>query len=362
MCSPRWPALLALWLPLAAAPALKLPFEYMVAPATESNQRNSEAAMLEYAGGSLMLAWNDFYSSTGSDWAPSRISAMISKDRGRSWGPRFTLQQNIGRMNVMEPNLLRLESGKVLFLFLRKNSEADCLPMARYSTDGGKTFSPPRPMPVSPYPSYTGMNHDRLIQLRTGRLLVPFWYTLDIRVSHHILARAYFSDDDGATWKQSKTLVDIPDSRAGAQEPGVVELKDGRILMWMRTDKGHIYRCYSSDHGETWSTPEPMNLDSPLSPQSIKRIPSTGDLLLIWNNSPDKRFPLTAAISRDDGQTWRHIRNLDEDPAHTYAYTAIEFLKDRAMFAYYAGPPHGVRGEGRWSLKFKAVPFDWFYK
>ena len=109
-------------------------------------------------------------------------------------------------------------------------------------------------------------------------------------------------------------------------------------MMWMRTDKKKIFRCYSRDRGETWSTPEPMTLDSPRSPQSIKRIPSTGHLLLIWNNSPDKRFPLTAAISKDDGVTWENIRNLDEDPAHTYAYTSIEFLKDRALFTYYAGP------------------------
>ena len=92
------------------------------------------------------------------------------------------------------------------------------------------------------------------------------------------------------------------------------------------------------------------------------RIPSTGDLLLVWNNSPDKRFPLTSAISKDDGKTWQHIKNLDEDPAHTYAYTSIEFLKDRALFTYYAGPQQGVRGEGRWSLNLKAAPIDWFYK
>jgi hypothetical protein len=270
------------------------------------------------------------------------------------------LQENIGAMNVMEPDLLRLRSGKIAFLFCRKNSEADCLPMARFSTDGGHTFSPPKPIPVSPYPSYTGMNHDRLIQLRGGRLVVPFWYTLDYRVSRHILARVYYSDDEGATWKQSRTLIDLPGSRAGAQEPGVVELKDGRLLLWMRTDQGRIYKSYSHNRGETWSAPEPMSLQSPLSPQSIKRIPSTGDLLLVWNNSPDRRFPLTAALSRDEGRTWERIRNLDDDPNHTYAYTSIEFLEDRALFTYYAGPPPGARGEPRWSLKLKAVPLDWF--
>jgi sialidase-1 len=341
---------------------LKEPFGYVLAPSTESNKRNSEADILALKDGRLMLAWTEFYTSVGSDWGPSRIATMMSTDQGRTWKNKTVLQENIGKMNVMEPDLLRLRSGKIAFLFCRKNSEADCLPMSRFSVDGGKTFSEAKPVPIDPYPTYTGMNHDRLIQLRGGRLVVPFWYTTDYRVDRHIRTRVYFSDDEGASWKQSRTLVDIPDSRAGAQEPGVVELKDGSLMLWIRTDKRKIYRAYSKDNGETWSTPEPMELDSPLSPQSIKRIPSTGDLLLVWNNSPDKRFPLTAAISKDDGKTWQHIKNLDEDPAHTYAYTSIEFLKDRALFTYYAGPQQGVRGEGRWSLKMKAAPIDWFYK
>jgi sialidase-1 len=345
-----------------AQPRLREPFEFFVAPATDANPRNSEADMLRLRDGRLLLAWTEFYARKGSDWGPARISAMFSSDRGRSWSGKYTLQENIGAMNVMEPDLLRLRSGKVLFVFCRKNSEADCLPMVRVSRDDARSFSDPVPLPVTPYPSYTGANHDRLIQLRSGRVLLPLWYTLDYRVSRHILTRVYYSDDEGAAWRPSRTIVDLPASKAGAQEPGVVELRDGRILMWLRTGLGSIYRCYSRDRGETWSQPEPMGLDSPLSPQSVKRLPRTRDLLLVWNHSKSGRFPLTAAISRDEGRTWQHVRNLDEDPAHTYAYTSIEFLDDRALFTYYAGPPVGVKGETRWSLKLKAVPLRWFYE
>ena len=346
----------------AAFAAASATFSYFVVPATPDNMRNSEADMLQLRDGRLMLAWIDFNSSKSSDWAPSRISAMYSRDKGRTWHDKFTLQENIGTMNVMEPDLLRLKSGKVLFIFCRKNSEADALPMVRISTDDAKTFSAPKPMPIDPYPSYTGFNHDRAIQLRSGRILMPLFYTVDYRVDHRIRSRVYYSDDDGATWKGSRTIVDVLSSKVGAQEPGVVELKDGRVLMWIRNSTGHIYRCFSSDRGETWSEPQPMSLQTPVSPQSIKRIPSTGDLLLVWNNSPDQRFPLTAAISKDEGETWQHIRNLDEDPEHTYAYTSIEFLKDRALFTYYAGPQHGVKGDPRWSLKLRSVPLTWFYE
>ncbi len=341
--------------------ALKQPFEFFVAPAGPDNQRNSEADMLQLRDGRLMLAWIDFHGAAGSDWANASISAKYSKNQGRTWGDKTTLQENIGQMNVMEPDLLRLRSGKVLFLFCRKNSEADCRPMVRVSADDAKSFSAPREMPVTPSPSYTGFNHDRAIQLKSGRILMPVFYTPDYRIQKHILARVYYSDDEGAEWKPSTTIVDIPESKAGAQEPGVVELKDGRVLMWMRNSMGYIYKSYSKDRGDNWSKPESMNVQSPVSPQSIKRHPKTGDLILVWNNSPDKRFPLTSAVSSDEGETWTHIRDLDATPDRTFAYTSIEFLKDRALFTYYVGPLPGTRN-GQYSLKLKAVPLDWFYR
>src|SRR3954447_267488 len=346
---------------LCVAAALSESFEYIVVPAKPGNPRNSEADMLQLRDGRLMLAWIDFQGEAGSDWAKANISAMYSKDLGRTWGDKFTLQENIGQMNVMEPDLLRLKSGKVLFLFCRKNSEADCAPMVRLSGDDAKTFSPPKPMPITPSPSYTGFNHDRAIQLKSGRILMPLYYTPDYRIQKHLLTRVYYSDNEGADWKPSSTIIDIPESKAGAQEPGVIELKAGRVLMWIRNSTGKIYSSYSSDRGETWSTPEPMSVQAPLAPQSIKRHPKTGDLLLVWNNSPDERFPLTTAVSSDEGKTWTHVRDLDATPGHTFAYTSIEFLKDRALFTYYVGPPPGSR-EGQWSLKLKAVPLDWFYQ
>jgi len=275
---------------MALAAGLRDPFEYLVAPAGESNMRNSEADMLRLKDGRLMLAWIEFYTAQGSDWGPARIAAMFSNDKGRSWSGKYALQENVGRMNVMEPDLLRLKSGKVLFLFCRKNSEADCRPFVRISRDDARIFTEPEPLPIDPYPSYTGTNHDRAIQLKSGRVVEPLWYTPDYRIQRHILTRAYYSDDEGRTWKASRNLVDIPDSKTGAQEPGVVELKDGRVMMWIRTDKGKIYRCYSRDQGETWSEPGPMGLDSPLSPQSIKRIPKTQDLSstrLVCDHVPD---------------------------------------------------------------------------
>lgn len=338
---------------LAGAMAMAADF----APAVAGNMRNSEADALVLRDGRLLLAWTEFLGDGKSDWTGARLSARISGDQGATWGERFTLQENIGAMNVMEPDLLRLKSGKILFLFARKNSPADCAPMVRISKDDAKTFSAPVAMAITPAPSYTGFNHDRAIQLRSGRILMPLFFTTDYRVEPHIRSRIYYSDDEGASWKPSDTVLDLPQSKSGAQEPGVIELNDGKVMVWVRTDLGRIYRAYSRDKGKTFSALQPIaGVDSPRSPQSIKRHPKTGDLVLVWNNSAKDRTPLSTAISRDEGLTWAHRKVLDETPGETFAYTSIEWLREHAFLSCYAAGPAGI------SLRVKTLPLSWFYQ
>ena len=75
-------AAMAVGIAVLLAAELKEPFEFLVAPSTESNKRNSEADMLVTKDGRVMLAWTEFYTSEGSDWGKARISAMYSNDGG----------------------------------------------------------------------------------------------------------------------------------------------------------------------------------------------------------------------------------------------------------------------------------------
>lgn len=127
-----------------------------------------------------------------------------------------------------------------------------------------------------------------------------------------------------------------------------MELRDGRILMWIRTDAGRQYFCHSSDRGETWGVPQPSPLLSPLSPASIRRLP-TGDLLALWNDHAARpgmktrgpawahgaRTPLAAAVSRDEGETWGAPWLLEDDPDGWFCYTAIQPLQDGTVLLSY---------------------------
>ena len=175
---------------------------------------------------------------------------------------------------------------------------------------------------------------------------------------------SYQSDDNGQSWTPSEEVAN-PDS-VMLQEPGVVELKDGRIMMFLRNDSGVQYLSYSHDAGETWSPAQPSDIHSPVSPASIERIPKTGDLLMAWNNNDGsdsaiagKRTPFNVAVSKDEGKTWEHIKTVEDDPDGWYCYTAIEFADDHVLLGHCAG--NRAKKTGLSVTHVTRLPLDWIY-
>ncbi|MFO7901383.1 MAG: sialidase family protein [Pirellulaceae bacterium] len=131
----------------------------------------------------------------------------------------------------------------------------------------------------------------------------------------------------------------------------------GQLTMWCRTDQARQYVSYSENGGETWSELAASNIVSPRSPASLERVPSTGDLLLVWNHrdvaNKEPRTPLTLAVSTDEGQTWSHEKTLETDPEGVFCYTAIAFVDEHVLLSYYTGG-----GSGR----ITRVPLAWIYQ
>ena len=231
--------------------------------------------------------------------------ARFSSDGGKTWTDEDTLiLPNEGKMNIMSVSLLRLQDGRIAMFYLVKNSPRDCRPYMRISSDECKTWGDRAE--IIPKVGYNVLNNDRVVQLETGRIVVP------VAISN--ILRCYLSDDNGKTWRRGKQEVigvDSDGERYIIQEPGLVPLKDGRLLMHCRTDQGCHYFTYSGDDGETWSKLEPSTLVGPRTAAAIKRIPTTGDLLCLWNFGPeDKRsadMEYTIAVSKDEGKTWKKI-------------------------------------------------------
>ena len=352
------------------APGVKVALELPPGP---NNPRNSEGSFIPLKDGRIMFAYSRYYGNSSHDHATADIAARYSSDKGATWTDKDEIiVKNHGGMNVMSVSLLRLQSGEIALFYLLKNSTKDCRPVLRRSFDEGKTWSEPT-LCITDEVGYFVLNNDRVIQLKDGRLLFAVsrhGFDKNDKFDNQGVVMTYSSDDNGKTWHRGKSLLSIVSpsgKKYAAQEPGVVELKDGSILLWIRTNAGSQFMSRSIDRGETWSAPQPSWLKSPLSPASIKRLP-TGDLLAVWNDHEGRfdlkrpgrgldgrRTPLAAALSSDEGLTWHGAKLLEGDPKGWFCYIAIQPVDDGTVLLGYCA--YNDLGHTR----IVKVPVDWFY-
>jgi hypothetical protein len=171
------------------------------------------------------------------------------------------------------------------------------------------------------------------IQLKNGNFIIPMTESDTARANKPgdgmvdyglFQVMTLNSTDLGKTWTRSSTTLKIPIesgwvTRYGAIEPHAIELNDGRIWMLIRTNKGFLYESFSNNSGTTWSAPIPSSFISSDSPASTVRL-ADGSIVLLWNSNQrydDKRSyaaggreVLHAAISKDDGKSWKGFREI----------------------------------------------------
>lgn len=349
-----------------ATPAVPEITRNKLLPPGPGNPRNSQGDFITLKDGKILFIYTH-YTSAKDDNSNSELVSRFSTDGGRTWStenvPVVGNEGGDGTGNVVNVSLLRLQDGRIAMFYLVKKKapgsklvafggDYDCRPVMRISTDEAATWGPPRV--CIPDAGFHILNNCRVIQLESGRLVMPIARHDDPAQPNNFnnkpLTSCWLSDDNGLTWRRSKNALTGASGKrkVALQEPGVVELKDGRLMMFCRTHARRIYISYSSDQGETWSVEEPMQgIWAALSAPAIKRIPQTGDLLLVWDDHSivtsathpyeGKRTPFTVAISRDEGATWEKIKNIEDDVKGWYCYVAITFVGDNVLLGHCAG-------------------------
>ncbi|WP_414661476.1 exo-alpha-sialidase [Horticoccus sp. 23ND18S-11] len=98
----------------------------------------------------------------------------------------------------------------------------------------------------------------------------------------------------------SFNAVGYGDSSFKAEEPYWWVLPDRSIVALFRDNRssGFLYRAFSTDHGRTWTRPVRTNFPDAKSKFSGVQLPD-GRYVLVSNPHPQRRDPLTLAISRD---------------------------------------------------------------
>ena len=234
------------------------------------------------------------------------------------------------------------------------------------STDDIKNWEPPRLV----WEGYSGSLLS-VTQLRNGRIIIPFCYLtprtwakrgtgLDaFTFMGRFSSSAAYSDDDGDTWHTSSSELKEPTAYIGADggiEPIVIQRKDGSVWMLIRTQDDYFFQSNSAD-GSNWSLPLPTPIISSDSPAGLLRL-KDGRILLFWNNTQrysyanGGRAVLHAAVSSDEGRTWRGYREVARNPLcveppppngdHGVTYTVPALTKEGdAVTSLSTGPGGG---------------------
>ena len=277
-----------------------------------------------------------------------------------------------------------------------------------------------------------------LIQTRSGRILMPTRFTSGsgsggynagswgilngemVAIEGHShapepdITYVFYSGDEGRTWKRTGGLMIWHKEGYGGlwpvDEPTIVEALNGDIVLYFRTSIGRVYtsRSQAADYidrrgrqvqrkpGDLFDKPQPTSLSGSYSPCTIRRVPKTGDLLIVWNQVSGeemragyRRGRLSSAISRDDGKTWQHFRTIDrvvlppagrvepdpeprmgrgldyvgelpEDFGHV-GYPTLEII-DETVFVCWSRSVVRPRQGDVTGKRMRVLPLSWFYE
>jgi hypothetical protein len=268
------------------------------------------------------------------DAGVKRLIRASSNDHGQTWTEPETLRELPIQGGVVA--LLDRRGEVQLFVqALRTEGNGKRIAVDRFidiwqlrSSGGRNQWSEPQRI----FEGYVGSVQGAL-QLRSGRIVLPFAYWVAERPqgppTGANVTTVVYSDDDGQTWRQSAAQLTAPceanynGSNYGAIEPTVLQLKDGRVWMLMRSQTGFLYESYSDD-GAEWSAARPSRFRSSTGPAFLLRLPEDR-IALFWNHCElstrvdgqgvyGGRDVLHAAISNDEGQSWRGFREVYRDP------------------------------------------------
>jgi len=208
------------------------------------------------------------------------------------------------------------------------------------SEDEGRTWQDKKQV----FAGYCGALRD-MIEATDGNLVLPVTCLLRNPSRHGICV--YVSTDGGKHWVPSADILDLGGhgDHDGACEPTIVQLRDGRLWMLIRTTLGQFWSAFSSDGGRTWPVLRPSAIEASSAPGAMIRLAS-GRLVLVWNrmcSTQRTRYPvfggdrqtslrpfsghrqeLSIAFSEDDGATWSSpqviIRKQDYGIAYPYLF------------------------------------------
>ncbi|MGA8149549.1 MAG: sialidase family protein [Terriglobales bacterium] len=276
--------------------------------------RSSHAAnLVKLRNGDLLCFW--FSGTREGDSNVAIVMSRLTKGSER-WSKTTEIDHQDGR-SFQNPVAFQTSKGSLWLLHTSQPAgqwQANAEVLYLTSKDAGRTWTTPHPLFTQPG---SFIRHPPVL-ISTNDWLLPMYYTpghsiTDGAESNYSAVK--MTSDGGKDWKECK----VPQSN-GLVQQSVVRLANGHFLGFFRSRYADFIYKNSSKNGCEWTAPTPTRL--PNNNSSIQAaMLDDGSLVLAFNNSSahvtrDKtgasaRKPLSIALSRDGGENWPWVRDIE---------------------------------------------------
>ncbi|WP_311537972.1 sialidase family protein [uncultured Anaerococcus sp.] len=244
-----------------------------------------------------------------------------------------------------------------------------------YSEDGGKTWA--SPVDISHFVAddrmiFMGVCPGRGLQLASGRILIPLYYTTENKDDIYDLrehACLIYSDDFGKTWSRSKSVNDGEGYSALAgktltntSESQLVRLNDGTLILFSRTTSDRILYSYSYDDGETFEKAlcqTDFDSESFCMVSVLKYDKDGKEYILVANpKGPGRNNGYIRVMEVGEGNKLRTIRQKQITDTN-FTYSCLEYTGKDDIFALLFEQRQKDGSEEKEFLKY--IEFDFEY-
>lgn len=295
----------------------------------QCNHHGSSVAVTK--GGTVLAVW---YHGLG-EYSPDSRLVWSQKAPGQEWSAVNVL---FDEPDIPEGNpVVWVDENDQIFVFfvtVEGSSWNDGIIRLIKSADLGSSFSDA----VTLRNKWNWMTRNHPIRMSNGELLLPC-YDESLYMPTWLIS----NDDFSEAWVETGNKDDpvyLIEHMAQIQ-PTVIERKDGSLWALQRNTgsvNNWAVEMESHDFGRTWTKGTPSQVPNDNTGIEMARL-SSGRIVLVFNNTFSGRYPLSVALSEDDGRTWQWVADLDgpcEGGGCSHGYTSVaQDPTDHSIWATY---------------------------
>lgn len=243
------------------------------------------------------------------------------------------------------------------------------------SEDGGKTWSNPVDITKDigdDRMMFLGVCPGRGIQIPSGRIIVPIYFTTDNADDIYDLrehAAVIFSDDYGKTWHRSKSVNDGKNYSAldgktltNTSESQLIRLNDGTIILFSRTTSDRVLYSYSYNDGESF---EKALVETDFDSEAFcmvsvcKYEKDNKEYILVSNpKGPGRNNGFIRVMEVGEGNSLRTIKEKQITDTN-FTYSCLELISDDGVFGLLYEERQRDLCEEKEFLKYTEFDFEW---